>query len=124
MKKLTQKVSFYNNNNKSKISVFLPGLEFEAEFERVTAAFLCKVKKKKIILGFRPRKISVFFFTELLDEGGGKLIGATVADLVANEGSKENLRDLDLDFTLRSMEVSVFNNFRIRFIVHQNQVYY
>ena len=81
-------------------------------------------KKKKINLGFRPRKISVFRFTGLLDEGGGKLIGATVADLVANEGSKENLRDLDLDFTLRSMEVSVFNNFRIRFIVHQNQVYY
>ena len=100
-------------------------MEFEAEFERVTAAFLCKVKKKKkIILGFRPRKISVFRFTTLLDEGGGNLIGATVADLVANEGSKENLRDLDLDFTLRSMEVSVFNNFRIRFIVHQNQVYY
>ena len=51
-------------------------------------------------------------FTELLV--GGKLIGATVA--LDNEGSKENLLDLDLD-TLRSMEVSVFNNFRIRFIL-------
>ena len=98
-------------------------MEFEAEFERVTAAFLCEVKKK-INLGFRSRNNLVFRFTGLLDEGGGNLIGATVADLVANEGSKENLRDLDLDFTLRSMEVSVFNNFRIRFIVHQNQVYY
>ena len=42
------------------------------------------------------------------------MIGATVA--LDNEGSKENLLDLDLD-TLRSMEVSVFNNFRIRFIL-------
>ena len=70
------------------------------------------VKYKKIVLG--QEKFYRFFFelfTELL---GGKLIGATVA--LDNEGSKENLLDLDLD-TLRSMEVSVFNNFRIRFIL-------
>ena len=96
----------------TKTIFFLPGLEFEAEFESVTAAFLCKVEKKLVLGQEKFYKFIFELFTELLV--GGKLIGATVA--LDNEGSKENLLDLDLD-TLRSMEVSVFNNFRIRFIL-------
>ena len=74
--------------------------------------FSVKYKKKLVLVQEKFYKFIFELFTELLV--GGKLIGATVA--LDNEGSKENLLDLDLD-TLRSMEVSVFNNFRIRFIL-------
>ena len=106
MKKLTQKVSFYKNNFSYLVWNLKPNL-------KASQLHFSVKYKKKLVLGQENFYKFIFeLFTELLV--GGKLIGATVA--FDNEGSKENLLDLDLD-TLRSMEVSVFNNFRIRFIL-------